>query len=385
MGATGMNVLMGLLLISTILITIGWYSKLGLISFFIGFTYLWLIDKGYFNNHYYLMSLISFLLIWMPVENSFSLNKKKQNLDKKYIPYWPIMTLKLQWFLVFFIAGLAKVNKFWILELQPMKHAVAYKAEITGNEIWNSEIWPLFFSYGGLIFDLSIGFLLWSSKTRILGIILLLFFNVSNLIFFHDIGEIGIFPLFVICSVVLFIEPEKISSTFNTKSIEIKKSKSKNKIEFFNINKSVSALLIIWFAFQILFPFRYLLYDNNPEWSGDGNRFSWRMKLAYKNYDFKFYVYDPLTKDKYPVKIENMLTQKQYNNLGYYPEFIPPLAIMIKKEAILKGVENAEIRADFLVGFNDLPQKFIVDPNIDLSSLTNHIIKPNYYVLPLDY
>lgn len=41
-------------------------------------------------------------------------------------------------------------------------------------------------------------------------------------------------------------------------------------------------LLCGYFAFQILFPWRYLLYDGNIFWTEEGYRFAWRVMLMEK-------------------------------------------------------------------------------------------------------
>ncbi|HCX76078.1 MAG TPA: HTTM domain-containing protein, partial [Algoriphagus sp.] len=44
----------------------------------------------------------------------------------------------------------------------------------------------------------------------------------------------------------------------------------------------LTGLFFLFFSFQILFPFRYLLYPGNLFWTEQGYRFSWRVMLMEK-------------------------------------------------------------------------------------------------------
>ena len=65
-GASGMYLLFGLLIILSVFITAGLFYRLSAIAFFCIFTYIELIDKTNYLNHYYFISLVSFLLIFLP-------------------------------------------------------------------------------------------------------------------------------------------------------------------------------------------------------------------------------------------------------------------------------------------------------------------------------
>ena len=62
------------LLISAILIMTNKFYKLGLLIYLFSFTYLWVLCQGYFNNHYYLISIICFLLLF--IVSQFSITDK---------------------------------------------------------------------------------------------------------------------------------------------------------------------------------------------------------------------------------------------------------------------------------------------------------------------
>ena len=71
-----------LCLILSIMIALGYYYRQAIILFFITFTYIELMDKTTYLNHYYFISVLSFLMIFLPCNVLFSVdslrNKKKQ-------------------------------------------------------------------------------------------------------------------------------------------------------------------------------------------------------------------------------------------------------------------------------------------------------------------
>ena len=53
-----------------------------------------------------------------------------------YTPRITLFSLQAMVFIVYFIAGINKLNTYWLIDLQPMKHILELKAEITNNPIF---------------------------------------------------------------------------------------------------------------------------------------------------------------------------------------------------------------------------------------------------------
>src|SRR6478609_3939351 len=75
-GNTGMHLLFALMLISTLLVTVGLFYRVAIILFFLAFTYVELIDLTTYLNHYYFISLVAFILIWLPANRTYALDTK---------------------------------------------------------------------------------------------------------------------------------------------------------------------------------------------------------------------------------------------------------------------------------------------------------------------
>lgn len=374
-----MKAMMLLMLFSTLLITIGRFFKYASIFYGVSFTYLWLLDKSYFNNHYYFISLLVFLLIFSDADRWGSL--KKTN-EAKTVPYWQIFILKFQIFIVFFIAGINKINTYWLVNLQPMRHILETKASINNYNWLANDFSFAFFSWLGLLFDLSIGFLIWSGKTRKFAIVFYALFNLINFWLFYDIGEIGFFPFLLLACLSLFFNPKKINQQLcwlNKKQyMPVKNRNTSNHQLFF-------ALVIAFVLLQSILPFRHMLYNDNVDWSGKGQRFAWRMKIMFKDPDIHFYLSEEGSTKKTEVNIGNFLNSKQYTNLIYYPDFIPTVAKHIKEEGIKRGFKNPKVTANFKIGFMGHPSQFLVDPDLNLSQIEVHPFQNSSWILPLNH
>lgn len=66
----------------------------------------------------------------------------------------------------------------------------------------------------------------------------------------------------------------------------------------FSIHPIIYGSLIAYCLFQLLFPFRYVLYPGNVFWTEQGYRFGWRVMLIEKSGYTQFTIKDSLTGKK---------------------------------------------------------------------------------------
>ena len=96
-GEQGMYATFALMGLSCIGIMLGWKYRLSAIVFFLSFTYVELIDKTNYLNHYYFVSIIAFLLILAPANRAFSLDAHYDaSIRRTLVPAWTINMFKLQ-------------------------------------------------------------------------------------------------------------------------------------------------------------------------------------------------------------------------------------------------------------------------------------------------
>ena len=93
----GMYLLYGALILSAIFITIGLFYRVAISLFFFAFTYIELIDKTNYLNHYYFISLIAFILLFLPANRSCSVDQHLGFVKRKeFVPAWNINLIKFQ-------------------------------------------------------------------------------------------------------------------------------------------------------------------------------------------------------------------------------------------------------------------------------------------------
>jgi vitamin K-dependent gamma-carboxylase len=378
-----LDILIVVLMVCCLFIIIGRFYRKAMIVFCIGFSYLFFLDKAYYNNHLYLICLLSFLLILIPADNKLSFRKNDSEL-KKPTQYWHLLILRLQLVIVFFFGGVAKLNYDWLVSNQPVRAILENKANHSFlGDVLTSDFTIYFFSYGGLLFDLLIPFLLFIPKTRILAVLCALLFNILNAWLFNDIN---IFPYFMMLSLVLFLEPNKVARFINLKLFG-KQSETPISKKVINVKKPILILMAIYFLIQGLLPFRHLLYEGNVDWTGAGQRFAWRMKIQHRTLEkMEFKVLDMKKKVIIPVEVRNYgLNQDQLNLMAYDPVSIVQFAKFIKKHCREnKGIDDVQVQSEIIVSFNGRKTQPIFDKSVDLSSLGSKPSQLNQHIRKLD-
>src|SRR5262249_12275247 len=151
--------------------------------------YFLMLDKGYYNNHMYLYSLIGLLL-------SFAEETKRKD-GVITVQNWVWRIMQFQILVVYFFGGIAKLNPDWMFRHEPVlsilkapQTAWILESNGLGTIATNMLVW------GGLLYDLGVPFLLMIRRTRILAFILCLIFHLSNALIFNtgESGTIGEFP-----------------------------------------------------------------------------------------------------------------------------------------------------------------------------------------------
>ncbi|MFB0998292.1 MAG: HTTM domain-containing protein, partial [Flavobacteriales bacterium] len=163
LGIVEMYSLFGLMIVCSIFIAIGFLYRFAIVLFFLLFSYFELIDLTNYLNHYYFVSLMAFVLVFLPANCNFSL-------DAKFQLVWTIGIIVLQLSIVYFYAGIAKLNYDWLIEANPLKIWLAPHSNLPIiGQYMDQPITAYLFSWGGAIFDLSVPFLLLFKKTRWIG------------------------------------------------------------------------------------------------------------------------------------------------------------------------------------------------------------------------
>lgn len=102
-------------------VALGLFYRVAAVVLFVTFTHVFLAERAIYNNHYYLISLLTFLICFMPLHRAFSLDVLRRGQPaSRTIPIWTLWLFRFQLGIVYFYGGIAKLNADW-LSGQPMR------------------------------------------------------------------------------------------------------------------------------------------------------------------------------------------------------------------------------------------------------------------------
>lgn len=365
MGAVGMYSVFALLVLTAFLVAFGWFYRASIITFFLLFTYVELIDKTNYLNHYYFISIVSFLLCFMP-----PVNRKT-----KSVPRWTVLTLQLQMALVYFFAGIAKINTDWLFHALPLKIWLPsrYNVPILGsflNENWIAYV----FSWCGMLFDTLIPFLLFNRKTVWYAYAFVIIFHVLTSILFPFIG---VFPFVMIVCATIFL-PKEFHERLIRKSAVVERSETTLVPPAPNLRiKLILLILCLHFIIQLALPFRYLLYPGKLFYSEQGFRFSWRVMLMEKAGYVIFYIKDSSTGKIIEVNSREFLTMQQLKQMSTQPDMILQFAHYLH-DLYAPSLSNPQVFAEAYVTVNGRGSRLLIDPTVDLASKEDDFINKKW-------
>lgn len=359
--------LFAIAMLACVAIIIGFKYRLAILVFFLTFTYIELIDKTTYLNHYYFISILSFLLCFLPLNATFSWDSYTQTKSYKYIPVWTVDTIKILLSIVYFYAGLSKLNSDWLLRAQPLKIWLSTKTHLPLVGSFMNENWFHYaMSWSGALYDLCIPFLLWNKKTRRFAFVAVVIFHLFTRLLFN----IGMFPYIMICACFIFFE-----SSFHVQFLKtisrIGKFNTNHKVEFkeyYHFKRlEINLFIISLFLFiQLFLPFRYLCYPGELFWTEQGFRFSWRVMLIEKVGIVTYTVKDKATGAFFEVDNRDFLTSFQIKQMSFQPDFILEYAHMLGDHFKSQGHKNVQIFAECYVALNGRLSREFINPNVDL-------------------
>ncbi|SFD38035.1 Vitamin K-dependent gamma-carboxylase [Algibacter pectinivorans] len=370
--------------LSACFVALGLKYRWAIITFFLSFTYIELMDKTTYLNHYYFISLLSFLMIFLPANAYFSVDSLLRKKSYNNIPKWTIDSIKLLLGIVYFYAGLAKLNSDWLLKAQPLKIWLPskYDLPLIGDTLMHQNWFHYAMSWSGALYDLSIPFLLLYRKTRVFAFALVVIFHVFTRVLF----PIGMFPFIMIVSTLIFFDAglhRKIIS-FIKRIVPFKNSKYsivQHSVYNYNFRKPITAVLGLFFIVQLVLPFRYALYPNELFWSEEGYRFSWRVMLMEKMGISTFKIVNSETGESFYVNNKDFLTPFQEKQMSAQPDFILEYAHYLGDHFTAQGHKNVQVFVESYVALNGRLSAPLIDKIVNLYA-EKESFKPKHWILP---
>jgi vitamin K-dependent gamma-carboxylase len=372
----GMYFYFTLMGIVSIMVMLGYRYKLNILALALLWSGSYFMQKTSYNNHYYLVMLITWGMVFMNPHYYASLDARRTKIESHICPNWNRLFFATLVFLVFTYGAVAKFYPGW-WSGDFIKNSFSHKTNywLIGS-LLGKEWFQQFITFSGVIFDaIIIPLLIWK-RTRMLAFFGLVLFNLFNSVVF----QIGIFPYTVIALTIFFFETETIRILFFPKkqytyATDLFFQKHHN-------NTLTFYPLIIFFIIQLTLPLRHHLIPGDVNWREEGHRMSWRMMLRTKRGSINLEIIIPKTQEKIFVKKRDYLTKSQIKALATKPDFLYQFVQRLKKDYAEKGNEDIEIYCKMSrVKLNGNQAKPLFKSGVDLAKVKWNYFGRNDWVL----
>lgn len=376
----GMYFYFGLMALLALMIMLGAWYRFSIAGFTILWAGIYLMQKSDYNNHYYLVLLLCFLMIFMPANRYYSWDVKRNAVVKKIAcPQWVILVFIAQVAVVYLFAAISKLSADWFsgkfIAIQFSRLSTQHIAGILYGQKWFQSL----VCYGGFFFDLLIVPLLTWKRTRPFAFLLSCIFHIFNSFTF----TIGIFPYLSIALNLFFVEPEKVRRFF---------FKNKSPVVYSDnnpVHKSVKRQMVIYglciyLFIQVVLPMRSWFFPGNVLWTEEGYRMSWKMMLRSKSGKVHFKVIDPGTGRIWNIDPSKIFASSHVMWIAISPDITWQYAQRIKKDFAAKGFINVEVYAIDSVSLNRSLYRPLVNPAINLAAVKWHPFSHSDWIMPYE-
>lgn len=368
------------LVIAGLMLCVGAFCRLSALVFAVGFTHFFLIDRTHYQNHYYLILLLSWLMVMLPTGRLWSVDAASGRIrGSRVIPRWSLLLLQFHIALPYVYGGLAKLDADW-LSGQPMRCMLMTKAWVpVAGPYLDTNTCALFLTYGGLFFDLLVvPSLIWR-PTRAAAFSLAVIFHLANAFLF----SIHVFPWLMIAATTVFFEPDWPGRL--VRQSPVRRVPGAQQPVSGPLSRQAAMLAgigVLYCAFHLLWPLRHHVLPGNAGWTEDGHYFSWRMMLRGKTSGFRYFVTNPRTGQTHTPDVARYLNEEQLGKFARDPEMILHLAHFLAEVESHAAGEPLQIHAIVLTSLNGRRPQLLIDPRLDLAQLPRHSAVRDW-ILPL--
>ncbi|OGX85482.1 hypothetical protein BEN47_14720 [Hymenobacter lapidarius] len=346
----------------------GWRYRAAALLLCLGCWWLFLLDSTTYINHHYLFCLIASLLVVLPAHRAASLDVRAGRVaPAATAPAWTRFLLLGQLGVVYFFAGLAKLNTDW-LAARPLTVWLGNKGHwwLVGPLLIQSWLaWLM--SYAGLLFDLLVVPLLLWRAARPWAYGAAVVFHLSNVVIFG----LGTFPWFSLLMTALFFAPDfprhlpgAVGRWFRRRvpapgptAVAESPSRSWRQV-------AVVAALTAYGAVQVAVPLRHFLYPGSVHWTEQGHDFAWHMMLRSKTSTATFRVRFADGHEE-TADLGNVVTRAQ-SRFANYPDGLLRVAHWLAADYRKQGRPPTAVFVDSRVALNGRPEQPLVAPSVNL-------------------
>jgi vitamin K-dependent gamma-carboxylase len=371
--------LMGL---SALFVMLGLFYRLSIVILTVTFGYFFLLDKAEYLNHFYLVLLFLILMCFLPAHRQLSLDARlRPSVARSHVPYAAVFVLRVQMEIMLVFAGLVKLTPDWLAGEPLGLWLRAQSGDFALGFLFHHD-WVILAAAWGTVALHVLGapLLLWE-RTRLPVFLVYCVFHSANAIFFN----IGIFPWLTIAATTIFFAPDWprraarwLLGRFEALPPYVAPPRPAVQV----IPRLALVGIAGWIAVQVALPVRAAFFPTDVRWSGDGHRFSWRMRIFDRQAEGRFVV--AADGQEWVVDPEDFLTPRQAGKMLVRTDMIHQFAGHLETVWAEAGYGDVAVRADIRKSLNGRPMQPFVDPRVDLTAVPLNFAAQDDWVLPLD-
>ncbi len=355
-----MLALLAVVAVAAVLVAAGCWYRPAIVAFFVGFTWIELLDVTTYLNHYWFVTLAALLLCFLPADACLSVDAWRRG--ARTVPRGAVYLLRAQVAVVYAFAGLAKLNADWLWRALPLRLWLPARSGLGPVDGLLDERWFAHaLAVGGALFDCAVVPLLLWRRTRPFAFAAVVIFHLATWRLF----AIGVFPWLMIAGATLFFAPDwprRLRALRPTRALADPPP----------LRPALARLAVVagvaWVVIQVAVPLRHHLYPGDARWTNEGYRFSWNVLAAERSGDVEFRITDPATGRTWVDDAAALYTSEQWHLMATEPDLIHQAALELARRARAEGHDRVEVRADAFVSLNGRPAARLVDPTVDLAA-----------------
>ncbi|XP_034617520.1 vitamin K-dependent gamma-carboxylase isoform X1 [Trachemys scripta elegans] len=378
-----MYLLYAVMLLGALGIMLGCCYRLSCLLFMLPYWYVFFLDKTAWNNHSYLYGLLGFQLTLMDANRYWSIDGLRHPRKRNaHVPLWNYTVLRMQIFIVYFIAGIKKLDADWV-EGYSMGSLSRHWLFDPFKLVLSEEMTSLLVVHGGgLVLDLTAGYLLFFDATRPAALIFVSYFHCMN----SQLFSIGMFSYTMLATSPLFCSPDwprRLGARFPAclrrllPSVEPpqpseacvyrgSERKGRGRGERGpGLRQKLGALFTVLYVLEQLFlPYSHFITQGYNNWTKGLYGYSWDMMVHSRSHQHVKITYRDGVTGELGYLNPGVFTQSR--RWKDHADMLKQYATCLSRLLHNYNVSQPEIYFDIWVSINDRFQQRLFDPQVDI-------------------
>lgn len=389
-------------------IMLGFFYRLSCLMFISTYWYVLLLDKTTWNNHSYLYGLIGFQLTFMDANRYWSIDGlRRPSIRNAHVPLWNYTLLRTQIFIVYFLAGLKKLDADWV-EGYSMSYLAHHWLFDPFKVILPVELVNLLVVHGGGLFlDLTAGYLLFFDATRPYAFFMVSYFHCMN----SQLFSIGMFSYTMLATSPLFCytdwprrffarfpaflravlpltspDPQPSTSCVYNKiqstSTDPQETPPVAKAPKLRLKHKLAAIFtVLYITEQLFLPYSHFITKGYNNWTNGLYGYSWDMMVHSRSHQHVKITYkDGKTGDIGYLNPGVFTQSRRWKDHG---DMLKQYATCLNQFLPRYNISDPEIYFDIWVSINERFQQRIFDPRVDIVKARWSPFRPSTWLMPL--